>query len=368
MNNIKKQLLCVTGLTPQVVTETLYALHQAGQTMPDTIHIMTTVEGAERARLTLLKDQWLQRFYQDYQRTQPDSENIQIIELCNQQGKPLQDIRSLQDNEAIADGITEQIRKMTQNPDTSLLVSIAGGRKTMGFYAGYALSLYGRPQDRLSHVLVSVDYESHPQFFYPTPYSQVIYGNDASRKPLDTQKAEITLVDIAFVRLRHGLDKNLLQGKSSFSETVKRAQHSFSPAHLFIDMQQRLFRANDHIIPLKPADMAFYLWVLHRQFILHKQLYCPAEGVGEKRYAREYLQQLERLVGEINITERTNKTLAKGMEKSFFEQHKSAANSAIRKVLDIHADPYLIHPFGKRPQTEYRVRLDVEQITYLEEK
>jgi CRISPR-associated protein (TIGR02584 family) len=33
-------------------------------------------------------------------------------------------------------------------------MSIAGGRKTMGFYAGYALSLYGRAQDRMSHVLV----------------------------------------------------------------------------------------------------------------------------------------------------------------------------------------------------------------------
>ena len=30
-------------------------------------------------------------------------------------------------------------------------VSIAGGRKTRGFLAGYTLSLLGRPQDRLSH-------------------------------------------------------------------------------------------------------------------------------------------------------------------------------------------------------------------------
>ena len=37
----------------------------------------------------------------------------------------------------------------------------------MGFYLGYAFSLYARPQDRLSHVLVSSPFESHPEFFYP---------------------------------------------------------------------------------------------------------------------------------------------------------------------------------------------------------
>ncbi|MBF4102237.1 hypothetical protein INT80_01850 [Gallibacterium anatis] len=43
-------------------------------------------------------------------------------------------------------------------------VSIAGGRKTMGFFAGYALSLYGRAQDSLSHVLVSAEYEAIQNF------------------------------------------------------------------------------------------------------------------------------------------------------------------------------------------------------------
>ena len=51
----------------------------------------------------------------------------------------------------------------------SLHVSIAGGRKTMGFYVGYALSLFARDQDRLSHVLVPPSLESRQDFFYPPP-------------------------------------------------------------------------------------------------------------------------------------------------------------------------------------------------------
>ena len=62
----KTILLAVTGLTPQVITETLYALHHQGQAMPAEIHILTTSEGYQRARLTLINDDWLKRFYLDY--------------------------------------------------------------------------------------------------------------------------------------------------------------------------------------------------------------------------------------------------------------------------------------------------------------
>lgn len=37
----------------------------------------------------------------------------------------------------------------------------------MGFFVGYALSLFGRAQDRLSHVLVSDPFESLTDFYYP---------------------------------------------------------------------------------------------------------------------------------------------------------------------------------------------------------
>ncbi len=368
MKQSTHHLLCVTGLTPQVVTETLYAIDQSGQPAPDEIHILSTQEGVERAHLTLLKEGWLARFYQDYQLPWPGQERIHIDVLNDADNQPLQDVRIHADNRAMADGITEKIRQLTENPDTVLHVSIAGGRKTMGFYAGYALSLYGRAQDQLSHVLVSADYEAHPQFYYPTPYSQVIYANDPTRKPLDSRNAEVILADIAFVRLRHGLDNHLLQGKSSFTESVSRAQQSFASPKLIIDASQRILKANQQEIRLKPTDLAFYLWLLHRQFVLHKPLRCPAEGAGDQVYAREYLKQLEKLVGEFNITERTRKTLEKGMEKAFFEQHKSQLNRAIRKVLDIHAEPYLIHSQGKRPYTAYCVKLDAEQIVYREKK
>ena len=62
-------LLAVTGMTPQVVTETLYALMQQGPDgLPHELHLLTTSVGADRARLALLSEQlgWFARFLADY--------------------------------------------------------------------------------------------------------------------------------------------------------------------------------------------------------------------------------------------------------------------------------------------------------------
>ncbi len=366
MNN--KHLLCITGLTPQVVTETLYAMYQAGQTLPARIHILTTAAGAERARLTLIKDGWLDRFFSDHKLPQLAQTVLNIELLRNAEGEPLQDIRNQQDNQSMADAISEKIRQLTADPTNSLHVSIAGGRKTMGFYAGYALSLYGRPQDQLSHVLISAQYESHPQFYYPTPYPKIIYANDKTSTPLDTQQAEVILADIAFVRLRHGLDERLLNGKSSFSESVQRAQQSFAPAKLLINLKKRQLFAHQQQIKLKPVDMAFYYWVLQRHLIQQLPLYCPADGAPNQEYAQDFIKHYQHIAGEMNMAERTLKALEKGMEKAFFEQHKSSVNSTIKKALDIHAGNFLIQPQGKRPYTQYVIKLEQHQIEYQEEK
>ncbi|MBW2021016.1 MAG: TIGR02584 family CRISPR-associated protein, partial [Deltaproteobacteria bacterium] len=44
---MKNILLAVTGLSPQVITETLFALHQQNRTV-DAIHIITTRQGKEK--------------------------------------------------------------------------------------------------------------------------------------------------------------------------------------------------------------------------------------------------------------------------------------------------------------------------------
>ncbi|MBP8198387.1 MAG: TIGR02584 family CRISPR-associated protein, partial [Chromatiaceae bacterium] len=162
----RRILLAVTGLTPQVVTETLYALAVQRQPafIPTEIHLLTTAEGAEAARLGLLSADpgWFHRLCRDYALPAMtfDASHIQVLRDVD--GAPLEDIRTPADNQRAADTITETLRTLTADPDAALHVSIAGGRKTMGYYLGYALSLFARPQDRLSHVLVSAPFEGCP--------------------------------------------------------------------------------------------------------------------------------------------------------------------------------------------------------------
>ncbi len=51
-------LLAVSGLTPQIVTETLYALaaDEFAPFVPTEVHLITSAEGARRAELSLLSD------------------------------------------------------------------------------------------------------------------------------------------------------------------------------------------------------------------------------------------------------------------------------------------------------------------------
>ncbi|RXM21658.1 TIGR02584 family CRISPR-associated protein, partial [Citrobacter sp. AAK_AS5] len=81
-------------------------------------------------------------------------------------------------------------------------------------------SLFGRAQDRLSHVLVDEGYEGHPQFYYPSPGERVIHPLGPNPRPLDCQRAEVTLAEIPFVRLREGQPQALLAGSARFSDVV----------------------------------------------------------------------------------------------------------------------------------------------------
>ena len=110
----RRILLAVTGLSPQIITETVYALavQRDPPWVPGEVHLLTTVEGAQRARLALLSEDpgWFHRLQLDYQlpEIQFDAAHIHILPDAN--GAPLNDIRTPEDNERAADFITEQVR------------------------------------------------------------------------------------------------------------------------------------------------------------------------------------------------------------------------------------------------------------------
>ena len=111
-----------------------------------------------------------------------------------------------------------------------------------GFFPRLALSLFGRPQDKLSHVLVSEPFESSGGFYYPTPVSRVL--ELSSGRLVDSANATVTLADLPFVSQRNGLPKALLTGHATYNEAVEAARLAIAPPELCLDLEARRILAS----------------------------------------------------------------------------------------------------------------------------
>jgi CRISPR-associated protein (TIGR02584 family) len=350
-------LLAVTGFSSQIVTETLYALcvKRTPPFVPTRIHLLTTAEGARHAELTLLHPHQgkFKHFCEDYGFSGKIHFDLDCIEtIRDAHGAPLSDIRTPEENAAAANTITACVQRLTADPDSALHVSLAGGRKTMGFYLGYALSLFGRQQDELSHVLVSQPFESNHGFYYPPTTPEVLFTAD--NKPISTADANIQLAAIPFVRLRHGLPDNLLTGGASFDQAVEAAQQSLQPPELVIDLRQQLVTCGNKTVTLSPQLLAFYAWLAK----LRKERGDDGFTRFSEADPNSFLSAYKLLVGEMAHDFETAVTLMKdGMPVEFFEEKKSRVNAVLKRVLGVSAQPYLIQSRGKRPVTRFGLTL-----------
>lgn len=362
-NYPRRVLLAVSGMSPQIVTETLYglAVKQDNPFIPTEIHLITTQTGAKEVRLQLLhsKTGQFNRLCDDYQL--PDiyfNENdcLHVIEDC--QGNQLEDIKTPEQNKAAADFITAIVSRLTADENAAIHVSIAGGRKTMGYYLGYALSLYGRPQDRLSHVLVTDTYESLKDFFYPTPDSRVI--EDRNGRSLDSKDAEVLLAEIPFVRMRGGIPKHLLEGSIGFSESIRFARQIETEPVLEIHNDEAFMQVSDIKIRLSNVNYAFYRWILNRSL----------DGDPIKRmiddnidYSEEYINIYGSYINELVDNDRTRETLRLGMSNQWLSERISAVKKAFEKALGPQAaKPFLIQSTGRNNNRFYSIALTEKQI------
>ncbi len=365
--NSKRVLIAVTGLTPQIVTETVFALARQEPTwVPDEIRLITTRTGAENARLNLLTPEtgWFHRFCKDYglAGVRFDASTIRILK--GRDGTELDDIRSPEENIAAADFITEEVRAVTQDSDSELHVSMAGGRKTMGYYAGYALSLYGRPVDRLSHVLASPPFENNRDFFYPTPYDHAIRVNQSGREiTYNARNATVELADIPFVSLRHGLPAALLSGASSFRATVEAAQASLGPTSLALDPASRRIRAGTRVLSLAPAQFAVIAVLAYRMVRGMPALVAPLRDAPDPEWSQSFLRDLRDCCGAMHLSGSIEDTLTRGVDGNWFSPHLSRLQNTLRTALGPAALPYLVDQ-GSRPRRGYRLRLDPREISF----
>ncbi len=260
----KNVLFLVTGMTPQIVTETVWALacdpDNPDKWVPDEIHIFSTEQGFNQIKKRLFTEGVFAQMQKDYPQLQNTRFDERFFHYITQSDEVLPDVTTPEHNQVMANSLCETIRTLCQDKNSNLHVSLAGGRKTMGFYAGYALSLYGRVQDSLSHVLIDPQYEKASDFFYPTIQEYLISDRDG--KVLNAQEAEIWLSKIPFVRMRNLIDKKSIMQTKTFSEVVSLIDMSIQPITLKIidDFHDvRTIMINDIKCKLSPKEFAIYM-------------------------------------------------------------------------------------------------------------
>ncbi|MBE0509012.1 MAG: TIGR02584 family CRISPR-associated protein [Marinospirillum sp.] len=333
----KRAFLMVSGLSPQIVTETLYAhyiTYGMGQSIPSDVYLITTLEGASRAKLSLLHgNSWFHKLLDEYGITNLRFQEENILVIKDQQTQAsLNDIRTEQDNAIAADFITATIGELTKDDTLDLHVSLAGGRKTMGYYVGYALSLYGRPGDSLSHVLVSEGFENNPQFFFPSRATRVIYDRD--EKPLDCSKAEVTLARISFVLMRDELPEDALVKHLSFSEAVDKINQQLTPPKLVIDLANRCIRCNDVAMDhFTRSEYQFYVWWIARHLQAAEPLHPLVEGDLQKDWGEDFLQLMKQLGEYADLQERSIDAYTLGMDNNHVSSKRSSIAKKIRAKL-----------------------------------
>jgi CRISPR-associated protein (TIGR02584 family) len=265
----KQILLCLAGKTPQIITEVLYALTQGRGERVDEVRVVTTLAGKEvilRELLDRERGQFI-AFCRDYglerERIRFDETTIHLLRAAD--GSPLEDIRSEDDNRSAADDICRIVDELTKEAGTRIHASAAGGRKTLGIYLTAAMQLFGRVQDCLSHVLVSEDFETHPEFFYKPPVPRMLKTRDG--REVSTDEAEICLADIPFIRLC-GLGSDWVgDGLQSYGELVRRTQQDLNLAEsaqdMRLDLRGHTVMVADRSVHLPPREFFYYLLFLH---------------------------------------------------------------------------------------------------------
>ncbi|MBI9093241.1 MAG: TIGR02584 family CRISPR-associated protein [Desulfobacterium sp.] len=366
---MKNILLAVVGLSPQVVTETLYALHQE-QRKVHAIHIITTRNGKERVYSDLLggeKGAYF-RYLKEYG-IAPSSivfshNNVHVIH--DSSGNEIPDITSEEDNELLLQLCMEKAFSLTSDPDTAVFFSVAGGRKTMSSCLALAAQMYGRSQDRLYHVLVSPEFESNRDFYYPPRLSVLIEVRDTTGQPVykETQFANVRLIPLPFISIRDRLTPEHLKEPadpaSLMLSLVRGRKHTVD-----INLADQKIQYKGMECDLQPAHIALYA------FFASLKKDCDFKDKSCKNCTDCFIewQEIENRLSEIaglyakvagiRPMEEMEKGGITSLSQENFKSYKSRIAKKIKACFGEYSSKSLvIDSSGKRPDTRYGIAMD----------
>ena len=286
-------MLVALGTAPHLTTMTLSAIYKTyPEEMPTEIHVVTTGRGADCAREAYLDGEHtlLEAFYRDYGLTPARFEADFIHTIPGANNEAIDDIRTADDGARAADYIIELVRELCADPEASLHVSIVGGRKSMGMLLGSAMTFYGRDQDKISHILSTMEYDPSNKP-YPAP------------EDLKNDPDIVNLGEIPFLRLRPVLPAVMSESDYSFGEIVSASQIQLAdPPSIVLKFAKNRCQllAEQHPLHAEKRAMGLYIWLLLREK-LHRPTPTSCNGVPYETFfllRLQFVNLLEHLINE----------------------------------------------------------------------
>ena len=257
------------GTSPAVLTETVWALtKRTPPIIPDEVCVLTTTIGRQAIVKHLFENEGWQRLVKALAKAGVPIEGrlrfglggefIRIPSTADGSAE-LADIMTDEDNSLVADFFLSTIRQFTEDPSTVLYTSIAGGRKTMGALLLSCMSLVGRTDDHVLHVLVNPPFDGNvdPPFLFPE--RNVKYTPRGGGQPLTFKDASISLVDIPFVKMRGWYQDKFKSPSPRYSDLVRAAQSAgpeatVSKPMLRFDLDDGALFVDEDCVRLSPVE------------------------------------------------------------------------------------------------------------------
>ena len=370
---MKNILLAVTGLSPQVITETLFALHQQNKTV-DAIHIITTRQGKEKINAHLLspKDgkyyQYLKEYGIDSATIDFGFGNVHTIKDSN--GIEIDDIEGEEENEWLLRQCLELAFSFTKDPNSSVFFSVAGGRKTMSSCLMLAAQFYGRSQDRVYHVLVSPEFESNREFYYPPRESVPIELKDKNgqRYVKETKYARVNLIPIPFVSVRDRLSESMLTEPRD-PATLMLSLVKEKPYRLTVDLSSSKLIYKNVELDMMPAKLAIYAFFALQKKDCKKEAtscrgctdcYLDIQDIFERQ---QEIGDLYRKIAGMREFSEMSKSGILGLNAENFNSYKAKIRKDLERGFGLYAlSEVAIESVGKRPDTRYGIKMDKAKI------
>lgn len=284
-------LIATMGSSPAVLTETVWALaHMKKPIVPDEIVVLSARNSVDKMKRDLLEgsDPVWGRLLSALKKDKISIDgklifgSMSIHIIPDARKNEMWDLRSSEDNLLAADFMMQEIRKYSEPPDTEIIASIAGGRKTMSALLLSCMTLLGREEDKVVHVLLPEELEggAEPPFYFPQ--KGVTHVSKRTGKKYKGDKLRSELFEVPFVRMRGWYNEKFKTNPPTYLSLVKKVQQISPPAAVYQKLEidfdgSGYVRVLPERVDVKLSAPAFLLMVLLAKGI-------PKEAIGNELY------------------------------------------------------------------------------------